>query len=71
MKEAIREYQEKNLNLDKVAGLVYQFFQEEGFTVQTGKTSMGHLIQAKKRGFFQDHTCNEPCLHNCHRRGAK
>ncbi len=53
MREAIREYRQKNIILDKVAGLVSQFFQEEGFTVQSAKTSMGHIIQAKKGGFFR------------------
>ena len=39
--------------LVKIASLVSQFFQEEGFTVQSANTSMGHIIQAKKGGFFR------------------
>ncbi len=53
MKYASREYHEKNVELEKVASLVKQFFQEEGFTVQDARNGKCELIQAKKGGFFR------------------
>lgn len=53
MKYTIREYNGKNVEPQKVAELVEQFFREEGFKVQTGKGSNAYIVQAQKGGFFR------------------
>jgi hypothetical protein len=53
MKTATREYNGKNVDLDKLAQLIVEFFNEEHFKTQSGKHPDGILIQAKKGGVFR------------------
>ena len=53
MKEAIRDFQGKNVELKKVAELVNSFFTEEGFKVQYAEHPNGYLVQAAKGGFLR------------------
>lgn len=53
MKNAIREYTGKNVDLNKLANSIQTFFQTEKFNVQTGTHPNGTLIQAKKGGIFR------------------
>ena len=53
MKNAMREYVGKNVDLDKLTDLVLDFFREEGFRTQHSKHPKGTLIQARKGGVFR------------------
>ncbi len=53
MKTKTREYTGKNLDLDKAAGVVEEFFQKDNFKLQTGKHPNGILIQATKEGILR------------------
>lgn len=53
MRYSLREYNGKNVDLEKVSKLIEQFFSEEGFKVQEAKGSKGYVVQAQKGGFFR------------------
>ncbi len=53
MRYAQRDFVGKNTNLDKLQGLIQEFFREEGFRLQSSKHPNGYLIQAKKGGIFR------------------
>ena len=53
MRYTTREYNGKNVDLQKVSDLIEQFFKEEGFIVQAAKGSKGYVVQARKGGFFR------------------
>ncbi|MEM3237917.1 MAG: hypothetical protein QXO58_05120 [Thermoplasmata archaeon] len=53
MKYAMREYTEKNVDLDKLEQSILDFFKEEGFKTQSAKHPNGTVIQAKKGGVFR------------------
>ncbi len=53
MKFAQRDYVGKDVNIDKLEGLIEEFFREEGFKIQSSKHPNGYLIQAKKGGIFR------------------
>lgn len=53
MKMATREYNGKNIDLDKLGQHIVEFFNEEHFKTQSGKHPDGILIQAKKGGVFR------------------
>jgi uncharacterized protein YqgV (UPF0045/DUF77 family) len=53
MKNAIREYTGKNVDLSKLADSIQTFFTNEKFKVQAGTHPNGTLIQAKKGGVFR------------------
>ena len=53
MRYTTREYNGKNVDLQKVSDLIEQFFEEEGFIVQAAKGSKGYVVQARKGGFFR------------------
>ena len=53
MRYATREYNGKNIELQKVSDLIEQFFKEEGFIAQAAKGPRGYVVQARKGGFFR------------------
>ncbi|MEM0139358.1 MAG: hypothetical protein QXZ44_01905 [Ferroplasma sp.] len=53
MKTKDREYSGKNINLDKLASITEQYFQNEKFKTQLGKHPNGTLIQATKEGLLR------------------
>ncbi len=53
MKQAIREYTGKNIEIEKLGELIKSFFMEEGFVTQSANTPRGYLLQARKGGFFR------------------
>lgn len=44
MKNAMKEYSEKNIDLDKLAQSIINFFSEEGFKTQSAKHPNGSII---------------------------
>lgn len=50
---ATREYNGKNVDIEKLGQLIVDFFSEEHFKTQSGKHPDGILIQAKKGGIFR------------------
>lgn len=53
MKNAIREFQGKDANLEKLSELITDFFKEEGFRTQFAKHPHGFLLQARKGGVMR------------------
>ncbi len=53
MKSAIREFQGKDANLERLSDLITDFFKEEGFRTQSATQSHGKLIQARKGGVLR------------------
>ncbi|MDP8012238.1 MAG: hypothetical protein ACP5F1_03525 [Thermoplasmata archaeon] len=53
MKSAIREYDGKNLNLNRLADKVQEFFNKQKFKVQRASHPKGILIQAQKEGILR------------------
>ncbi len=53
MKSAIREYTGKNIDLNKLADRIEEFFREQKFNVQRGNHPKGIVIQAKKEGILR------------------
>ncbi|MCL5437965.1 MAG: hypothetical protein M1148_02055 [Candidatus Thermoplasmatota archaeon] len=53
MKQAMREYTGKNIEIDKLGEMIKNYFMEEGFITQSSNTPKGYLLQARKGGFFR------------------
>lgn len=53
MRQASREYQNKNANLETVARISELFFREEGFKTQSSHHPRGYFMQAQKGGVFR------------------
>lgn len=53
MKQATREYMNKNVDLNGVALVSEHFFSEEGFKTQIVKDTGGYLVQATKGGVYR------------------
>ena len=53
MRQAIREYTEKNIEPEKLAEIIKVYFTEEGFVTQSAKSPSGSVVQARKGGFFR------------------
>jgi hypothetical protein len=53
MKQAKREFNNQNINIDAMAKAAEQFFKEESFKTQSAKHPKGWLIQATKGGIFR------------------
>ena len=67
MKFAQRDYVGKDVNIDKLEGLIEEFFREEGFKIQSSKHPNGYLIQAKKGRNIPDTACSKEGIHDNHR----
>lgn len=53
MKNAIREYDGKNIDLNKLADKIQEFFENQKFKVQRGNHPKGIVIQAQKEGIIR------------------
>ncbi|MGC8663973.1 MAG: hypothetical protein ACP5TX_06225 [Thermoplasmata archaeon] len=53
MKSAIREYDGKNLDLNKLADKVQEFFDKQKFKIQRASHLKGIVIQAQKSGIIR------------------
>ena len=53
MKSAIREYDGKNIDLNKLADKVQEFFDKQKFKVQRASHPKGIVIQAQKSGIIR------------------
>lgn len=53
MKNAVREYKGKNIDPQKLANGIIEFFKNGKFKVQSGTHPQGIVIQAQKTGLFR------------------
>ncbi|PMP80376.1 MAG: hypothetical protein C0176_02340, partial [Mesoaciditoga sp.] len=53
MKNAVREYKDKHIDMEKLAGKIEEFFKNEKFKVQSATHLKGTIIQAQKTGLFR------------------
>ena len=53
MKTRVKEFNGKNIDLDKLSNVVEQYFANEKFKTQLGKHPNGTLIQATKEGLLR------------------
>jgi len=53
MKSAVREYKGKNIDPQKLADTIVEFFKNGKFKVQSGTHPRGMVIQAQKSGLFR------------------
>ncbi len=53
MKNAVREYKDKHIDMEKLAGKIEEFFKNGKFKVQSAAHLKGTIIQAQKTGLFR------------------
>lgn len=53
MKSAIREYDNKNIDLNRLADKIQEFFEKDKYKIQKGTHPKGIVIQAQKSGIIR------------------